>query len=177
MFPGVRGFGRRHAPRTRRTIFYGSDRSVSAGNAVGAADWCRLSPQLAQEAALRFRGDQEFRLFVPRYPANPREVAGLAVGISCQLSVVGCQLSVVSCRVSGVGCRGAGLIFQSGANQSSRPPGPVRDWTCWSPRSASCWPQFHRWLSHDQKHCPSVLRPCCSPSPTPAAATWKSCTA
>ena len=78
-------------------------------------------------------GYQEFGLIVPRHPANPREVAGLAVGLHSESpgigaepvsgpgSVVSCQLSVVGCRVSGVGCRVSGLICQPGANESSRP--------------------------------------------------------
>ena len=39
---------------------------------------CDGAPQLAQGAALRFVGYREFGLIVPRHPAQPREVAGLA---------------------------------------------------------------------------------------------------
>jgi hypothetical protein len=126
MFPWVRGFGRRHATRTRLDIFYCSDRSVSAGNAVGAAAWCRLARQRAQGAALRIVGYQEFGLIVPRHPANPREVAGLAVGLHSESPGIGAEPvsgpgSVVSCQLSVVGCRVSGLICQPGANESSRP--------------------------------------------------------
>ncbi|MEY3225551.1 MAG: hypothetical protein RLZZ536_170 [Planctomycetota bacterium] len=89
-------------------------------------------------------GYQEFGLIVPRHPANPREVAGLAVGLHSESPGIGAEPvsgpgSVVSCQLSGVGvdlpARGK-RVFPTDLY--------VRDWTCWSPRYGSCWAQFHR---------------------------------
>ncbi|MFN9040654.1 MAG: hypothetical protein ACK5YO_30470, partial [Planctomyces sp.] len=52
---------------------------------------CDGAPQLAQGAALRFVGYRESGLFVPRHPANPREVAGLAVGLYSESPGIGAK--------------------------------------------------------------------------------------
>ncbi|MFN5795935.1 MAG: hypothetical protein ACK5AN_00270, partial [Planctomyces sp.] len=49
------------------------------------------APQLAQGAALRFVGYQESGLIVPRNPANPRGVAGLAVGLYSESPGIGAK--------------------------------------------------------------------------------------
>jgi hypothetical protein len=57
---------------------------------------CDGAPQLAQGAALRFVGYREFGLIVPRHPANPREVAGLAGGFTQSHRALG--RSLPACR-------------------------------------------------------------------------------
>jgi hypothetical protein len=60
---------------------------------------CDGAPQLAQGAALRFVGYREFGLFVPRHPANPREVAGLARDFTQSHRALG--RSLPACRDTG----------------------------------------------------------------------------
>lgn len=79
----------------------------------------RLSPQLAQGAALRFVGYEESGLIVPRHRANLREVAWLVEGFNQSHRALGLSLSAgrglfFSCRVSGVRVRPSGAIQSSG---------------------------------------------------------------
>jgi len=71
---------------------------------------CDGAPQLAQGAALRFVGYRESGLIVPRHPANPREVAGLAVGLHSESPGIGAEPARVPEPV-GTSLREAGHIF------------------------------------------------------------------
>ena len=117
-------------------------------------------PSTGSVSSPAIRGLSGSGLIAPWHPARLREVAGVEVGISCQLSVVSCRVSGVGCRVSGV--RGK-QVFPTDRH--------VRDWTCWClpdphataalvhPR-ASREPGFELWFKpwHWPQHQPSPCR-------------------